>query len=73
MTMQSLESEKLQRAADISYALATQLTDLLRLRDALETARGSQGAQRAKPDGAWARRQPNRISPSGRLFMRGRR
>jgi len=76
MTMQLFESEKLKRAADISYALAAEITDLLKLREALQTARGSQGAQRAKPqDAAWARNKLNRIkgySAPGRLFMRAR-
>ena len=74
MTMQSFESEKLRRAADISYALAAEITELLRLRDALQTAeRSSQVAQRAKPqDGACAHRKPNRVSSPGRLFMRTR-
>jgi len=35
MMMQSFESEKLKRAADISYGLATEITDLLKLREAL--------------------------------------
>jgi hypothetical protein len=75
MTMQSFESEELKRAADISYALAAEITDLLKLREALQTARRSQGAQRAKPqDAAWAPKV-NRIkaySAPGRLFMRAR-
>ena len=36
--MQSFESEKLRCAADISYALAAEITDLLKLREALQTA-----------------------------------
>jgi DNA-binding GntR family transcriptional regulator len=76
MTMQLFESEKLKRAADISYALAAEITDLLKLREALQTARRSQGAQRAKPqDAAWARKKLNRIkanSAPGRLFMQAR-
>jgi hypothetical protein len=44
MTMQLFESEKLKHAADISYALAAEITDLLKLREALQAARGSQGA-----------------------------
>jgi hypothetical protein len=76
MTMQLVESEKLKHVADISYALAAELTDLIKLREALQTARSSQGAQRAKPqDAAWARKKLNRIkaySPPGRLFMRAR-
>jgi hypothetical protein len=76
MTMQLVESEKLKRAADISYALAAELTDLLKLREALQTAGGSQGAQCAKPQGAaWARKKLNHIkanSAPGRLFMRSR-
>ena len=77
MMMQLVESEKLKRAADISNALAAELIDLLKLREALQTARGSsQGAQRAKPqDAAWARKKLNHIkanSAPGRLFMRSR-
>jgi hypothetical protein len=76
MTMQLVESEILKRAADISYALAAGLTELLKLREALQTERGSQGAQRAKPqDAAWAHKKLNRIkanSAPGRLFMRAR-
>jgi hypothetical protein len=76
MTTQLLESEKLKHAADISYALAAEITDLLKLREALQTARGSQGAQRAKPqDAACSHKKLNRIkvySAPGRLFMRAR-
>jgi hypothetical protein len=81
MTMQLFESEKLKRAADISYALAAEITDLLKLREtlqtaeALQTARRSQGAQRAKPQDAARAPKVNRIkaySAPGRLFMRAR-
>ena len=41
MTMQLVELEILKRAADISYALAAGLTELLKLREALQTERGS--------------------------------
>ena len=81
--MQLVESEKLEHAADISYALAAEITDLLKLREvlqtaeALQTARRGQGAQHAKPqDAAWAHKKLNQIkaySAPGRLFMRGRR
>ena len=50
MTMQSFESEKLKCATDISYALAAGITDLLKLREALQTAKGKR-AQLAKPQG----------------------
>jgi hypothetical protein len=67
MTMQLLGSEKLKRAADISFALAAQITDLLELREALQTSRG---AQRSKPQDAASRMKAN--SAPGRLFMRAR-
>jgi hypothetical protein len=76
MTMQSFESEKLKCAADISYTLAAEITDLLKLREALQTARGSEGAQRAKPhDAGRVRKKLNRIRANrafSRLFIRDR-
>jgi hypothetical protein len=76
MIMQLSEPEKLKRWADISYALAAEITDLLKLREALQIAGRSQRAQRSKPqDAAWARKKLNHIkgnSAPGRLFMRAR-
>jgi hypothetical protein len=45
MTVQLFESEKLKRAADISYALAAEITDLLKLREALQTASRFNGSR----------------------------
>jgi len=64
MTMQSVESEKLKCAANISYALAAEITDLLKLREALQTAKGSERAQLAKPQGAGRVRKKLNREPS---------